>query len=109
MKRPLSLYAVLLLALILRAPAWFTEDVKTRFQLIEPDDFQHAEIALSLMKSWGAEGYANWEPEQPTYNTRGFALQMGVIAYIGDIITGWKPGVPEMVMLERILATFYAL
>lgn len=103
------LLLIFLLAIGLRAPGWFSEDGKSKYALFEPDEYQHVEIAIYQLQLLDKDLLPEKDVYRYMYNARGFGIQMGFIAY-----TLYQLGLIELseynlVVLGRILATFYGL
>ena len=103
------LLLIFLLATGLRAPGWFTEDGKSKYALFEPDEYQHVEIAIYQLQLLDKDLMPEKDVYRFIYNARGFGIQMGIVSY-----GLYKLGLMELsennlVVLGRILATFYAL
>ncbi len=98
---------VLLLGLVLRLPGWFTADEKARFQLFEPDEIQHVDIALSRFQELKGDSLPHFFT--PIFNVRGFGITAAHLAYAHHRLGGPLPDIAYMVMLNRQLATFFSL
>ena len=109
MFKNLPLWPVLILALALRLPGWFTQDKKTKFELFEQDEFQYVEMAVSLLQELDADLFSDWEVEKYIYNVRGFGIQEGWIAFFYHKISGAELNATTLIMIGRGLSTLYAL
>ena len=103
------LWPILLLALALRMPGWFTQDKKSKFELFEQDEFQYVEMAVSLMQELDSTLFVDWEVEKYIYNVRGFGIQEGWIAFFYHKISGAELDAATLIMIGRGLSTLYAL
>lgn len=103
------LWPVLLIALALRFPGWFTQDQKSKYELFEQDEFQYVEMAVSFLQELDASLFTDWEVEKYIYNVRGFGIQMGWLAYFYHKTTGAELDAATLIMIGRGLATAYAL
>ncbi len=109
MRPYIPLTAILLLALALRAPGWFTADEKRKYEIFPSNEFQHVEIAVSAMKNWDKDLYTDWDVDSKIYNVQGFGIQMGAVAFVAHLLTGWTPDAAGLITIGRILSTLYAL
>lgn len=110
MKTPIHLPLILLLALLLRAPGWFTADEKSRSQLFSPDEFQHIQVAASFIDRWAPKATADWDDQGAAmYTARGYGIQIGVIGLLLHQVGGMKVNVENLILIGRVLSTLYAL
>lgn len=102
-----GLLLALLLGLALRLPGWFTDDVKARYRLFEPDEIQHVDIAMHRLQQLDSNTLSY--PAADIYNVRGFGITAAHLAYLRYIFTGQKPDTANIILLNRQLATFFGL
>ena len=100
---------ILSLALALRYPGWFTQDEKTRFRLFEPDEFQHVQIAVYQIQHLDQSLLTEWDVERKIFNARSYGTQLGSLAWLNHRIWGMPLTTDHLILLGRILSTFYAL
>ncbi|MBX2876566.1 MAG: hypothetical protein KTR30_30910 [Saprospiraceae bacterium] len=100
---------ILLLALALRAPGWFTQDEKSRFRLFEPDEYQHVQIAVYQIQCIDSTLLQDWNVVRKIFNARGFGIQLGTLAWIGHQLWDFPLTTENLVLLGRILSTIYSL
>ncbi len=102
-----GLFLALLLGLALRLPGWFTDDTKARFQLFEPDEIQHVDIALDRFQQLSGDSLAHSFTE--IFNVRGYGITAGHLAYGQYILSGKPPDIGRVVLLNRQLASGFGL
>lgn len=105
----LYLLLILILALALRWPGWFTQDEKTRFRIFEPDEFQHVEVAVHQLQSMDEALLPEWKADREIFNARGYGIQLGVVAWLGHRFFGLSLAPDTLVIIGRVLSTVYAL
>lgn len=108
-KTELWLGLILLLALALRLPGWFTQDEKSRFRLFEPDEYQHVEIAVYQIQCIDSSLLQDWDVERKMFNARGYGIQLGCLAWLNYRIWGMTLNPENIILLGRMLSTTYAL
>jgi hypothetical protein len=100
---------ILLLALALRLPGWFTQDEKTRFRLFEPDEFQHVQIAVYQVQCLDGSLLTDWDVVRKMFNARGYGIQVGTLGWIAHKLGGMELSIDNFILIGRILSTVYAL
>lgn len=108
-KSTILLTAILFLALGIRIPGFFTQDYKTKFQIFEPDEFQHVEIAVSLHQGLDSSLHAGWDLTGAIYNVQGMGIQVGWITYFVHRAFGVAPSADAITMAGRMLACLFSL
>ncbi|MCB0632060.1 MAG: glycosyltransferase family 39 protein [Saprospiraceae bacterium] len=99
---------ILLLALMLRVPGWFTQDEKTRFRLFEPDEFQHVQIAVYQVQCLDESLLTDWDVVRKMFNARGYGIQLGTLAWICHRLGGMELSPDHFILLGRLLSSIYA-
>lgn len=100
---------ILLIAAALRIPGIFWGDIDRNQEgiILEPDEFQHSDLAADYMHRWDPEiGYPL--PYQ-FWNSRGFGYQMAWIGYLAEKLGTEKITDKKRVMIGRFLSVFYEL
>lgn len=103
------LAGVLLLALALRLPGWFTQDEKTRFRLFEPDEYQHVQIAVYQVQCLDDSLLMDWDVVRKMFNARGYGIQLGTLGWLCHRLAGMELSTGNFILLGRMLSTTYAL
>lgn len=109
MFKKIPLWPILLVALALRVPGWFTQDDKSKYGLFEHDEYQYVEIAVSLNQELDTTLFTDLDAEKYIYNARGFGMQVGWLAFFYHNLNGAKLDTTTLVMIGRGLSTLYAL
>lgn len=98
-----------MLAATLRIPGvfWGQIDRNQEGIILEPDEFQHSDLAADYMHRWDPEiGYPL--PYQ-FWNARGFGYQMAWLGYAAEKLGSEKITDKKRVLIGRFLSTFYSL
>lgn len=103
------LVGVLLLALALRLPGWFTQDEKSRFRLFEPDEYQHVQIAVYQVQCLDDSLLTDWDVVRKIFNARGYGIQLGTLGWLCHRLAGMELSTTNFILLGRMLSTTYAL
>ena len=103
------LFGVILLALVVRIPGWFTIDLKERWHVFAHDEWQHIEIAALQIQHWDSTELPDMDISSKIYNVRGFGIHLGTIAYGVHSIFKVDLDEENLVLIGRIISTFYAI
>lgn len=109
MKPKTTLPLILLLALILRVPGWFTQDVKEATALFQPEEYKQVEAAALTIRGWDSSLLADWDTREAVLRPRGFGVQVGLIGFLLHKIGGMSLETGNLLLIARILSTFYSL
>lgn len=100
---------ILLLGLALRLPGIFWGEIDRPAGIVlEPDEFQHIDIALAQLKRFAPERYERWQPPS-TWNLKGYGTQLAMVVYIADLLQLVPVQQNKIALLGRCLSIFYSL
>ena len=109
MKPKTTIPLILLLALILRIPGWFTQDIKTATSLFQPEEYRQVEAAALTIKGWDAKLLGGWNTQEAELRPRGFGVQVGLIGFLSHKVGGMTLDTSHLLLIARILSTIYSL
>lgn len=105
----LKITLILLLGAAIRIPGifWGEIDRTDTAIVLEPDEFQHADIAGYYLRKWDPD--MGYDPGYRIWNAQAFGYQMAWIAYVGEKMDWVKSKNTKLVLIGRFLSVLYGL